>query len=306
MRCDPGGAARRDRPDAIDLVRLREVMALTSGRPDVVLGLVDGPVTIDHPDLATGNIRLVAGTAGDCRDTGSWACAHGTFIAGILAARRGAGAPAIAPACTLLVRPIFHEALPVGAVPTASPAHLAAAIVDCVDAGARVLNLSVALVGPELGADRELEEALEYTRRRGVLVVAAAGNEGLVGSSTITRDRWVVPVVAYSQSGCPLAASNLGRAIGLGGVGGPGDGVSSVTLDGQPAVASGTSVAASFVAGTAALLWSLHPTAGPADLKHALLASGSGRRTTIVPPLLDAWRAYRVLSQGRTRRPRRD
>jgi subtilisin family serine protease len=306
-RFDATGGTGRDRPDPvdpdpIDLVRLREVMALTSGRSDIVLGLVDGPVTLDHPDLATGNIRTVAGTAGACVDAGSSACAHGTFVAGILAARRGADAPAIAPDCTLLVRPIFSEAPPVGMAPSASPAQLAAAIVDCVDAGARLLNLSVALTGPAFGADRELGEALEHARRRGVLVITAAGNQGIVGSSMITRHRWVVPVIAYARSGRPLAPSNLGRAIGLGGLGGPGDRVSSIAPDGRPTVSSGTGVAAPFVAGSAALLWSLFPGAGAADIKRALLDSGGGRRTAIIPPLLNAWMAYQILSEGRTRR----
>jgi subtilisin family serine protease len=178
---------------------------------------------------------------------------------------------------------------------------LAAAIVECVDAGARVLNLSVA-AGSAFGADPDLKEALEHTRRRGVLAITAAGNQGIVGSSTITGHRWVVPVVAYSRLGRALAPSNLGRGIGLNGVGGPGDGVTSLAPGGRPAVMSGTSIATPFVAGAAALLWSLHPTAGPADVKRALLVSAGGQRRTIIPPLLDAWRAYQVLSESRTRR----
>jgi subtilisin family serine protease len=189
----------------------------------------------------------------------------------------------------------------VGVVPSAGPEQLAGAIVECVDAGARVLNLSVALTGPAFGTARELEDALEHARRRGVLVITAAGNGGRVGGSTITRHPWVLPVVAYSRSGRPLAPSNLGRAIGLGGLGGPGDGVVSLSPDGRSAASSGTSVAAPFVAGTAALLWSLHPAAAPTEVKRALLASGGGRRMSIVPPLLNAWLAYQVLSDGRRR-----
>jgi hypothetical protein len=55
-------------------------------------------------------------------------------------------APAICPDCTLLVRPIFPEATAEGApLPDATPQDLAAAIVDCVEADANVVNLSLAL-----------------------------------------------------------------------------------------------------------------------------------------------------------------
>jgi subtilisin family serine protease len=292
------GETEGGRGDPLELVRLRDVMALSRGRPDLVIGLVDGPIAMDHPDLAAANVRAAAEMPIACRDSGSASCRHGTFVAGILAARRGAEAPAIAPDCTLLVRPIFLEAAGTAELASASPAELAAAIVDCVHAGARILNLSVALTGHVFGAERELDEVLESTRRRGVLVVTAAGNQGSLGSSTITRHRWVIPTVAYAQSGRPLAASNMSRAIGLGGVGGPGDGVLSLSPGGGSTVSSGTSIAAPFVAGAAALLWSLCPTAGAAEVKRALLSSAVRRPRTIIPPLLDAWRAYEVLSAG--------
>jgi subtilisin family serine protease len=287
--------------DPLDLVGLRGLMALTRGRSDLVVGLVDGPVALDHPDLTTENVRTIAGTPAACRDSGSASCQHGTFVAGILAARRGAAAPAIAPDCSLLIRPVFLEDALASELPSADPAELAAAIVDCVDAAARIVNLSVALTGRVFGAERAVDEALEYTRRRGVLVVAAAGNQGAVGGSTITRHRWVIPAVAYAQSGMPLAASNMGRGIGLGGMGAPGEGVVSLSPGGGSAASSGTSIAAPFVAGAAALLWSLFPAAGAAEVKRALLSSAVGPRRTIIPPLFDAWRAYEVLSASQRR-----
>jgi subtilisin family serine protease len=280
--------------DPLELVRLRDVMALTLGRSDLIIGLVDGPVVLDHPELATENIRTIAGAPATCHDSRSAACRHGTFIAGILAAQRGANAPAIAPGCTLLVRPVFFEAGRAAELPTASPAELAEAIIDCVDAGARILNLSVALTGQVFGAKRELDEALEYTQRSSVLVVAAAGNQGSVGSSTITGHRWTIPAVAYDQTGRPLASTNMGRAIGFGGVGAPGEGVLSLSPSGS-AISSGTSIAAPFVAGAAALLWSLFPARSAAEVKHALLSS-TGRPRTIIPPLMDAWKAYKILT----------
>ena len=99
-------------------------------------------------------------------------------------------------------------------MPSATPEELAAAILDSIRAGARVLNLSVALVHPSSAGQRELEEALDYVARRGVIVVAAAGNQGAVGSSAITRHPWVIPVVAYDLQGRPIQQSNLGGSIG--------------------------------------------------------------------------------------------
>ena len=89
------------------------LMALTRGRADVVVWLLDGPVALDHPDLMTANRTLGEGS-GACRGSGSEACRHGIFVAGILGARRGPRAPAIAPGCTPLVRPIFNETGPPG------------------------------------------------------------------------------------------------------------------------------------------------------------------------------------------------
>jgi subtilisin family serine protease len=276
-------------------------MALTRGRADLVIGLLDGPVALDHPDLANGTVRTLSGTPGACRDPSSAACRHGTFVAGILAARRGTSAPAIAPECSLLVRPIFLEAGPWGELPSATPGELAEAIVACVDAGARVLNLSAALAGGSFGGERELGEALGYTVQRGVLVVAAAGNQGAMAGSAITRHPWVIPVVAYGRGGRPLTRSNLGRSVGIGGLGAPGEGVVSLAPEGQPAVWAGTSIAAPFVTGAAALLWSIFPGVAAIEIKRALLSSPAGRRRTVVPPQLDAWAAYEVLSGSRAR-----
>jgi subtilisin family serine protease len=285
----------------LDLVGLPQLMARTSGRPEISIGLIDGPVALDHPDLATGNIREVPGKLpAACADAGDAACAHGTFIAGILHAKRMSVAPAICPGCTLLVRPIFSEAPANGEqMPSASATELADAIFDAIDAGARVINLSVALEGPSPTGGRSLQEALDFALRRGVVVVAAAGNQGAVGGSVITRHPWVVPVVAYDLRGRPMGISNFGASIGRCGLGGPGESVTSLGVNG-PLTMGGTSAATPFVTGAVALIWSEFPGAAAAAVRSAVIRATAPRRTNIVPPLLNAWASYQTMSAARS------
>jgi len=283
----------------IDLVRLPTLMAMASGRREVVVGLLDGPVVVSHSDLNSSHIRVLTngGERGRCARPSSVACRHGTFVAGILVARRGSLAPAICPDCSLLVRPIFTESAAEDELqPSATPEQLAAAIAECVDAGARMLNLSAAMGMPSTRAEQQLRDALDYAMNHNVLVVAAAGNQGTLGSSVITRHPWVIPVVGYSLDERPMAASNLSSSMGRRGLGAPGEGIISLASTGEPLSLAGTSFAAAFVTGTAALLWSQFPDVTAGEVRHALVHSGQQRRTTVTPPLLDAWRAYQMLS----------
>ena len=80
-----------------------------------------------------------------------------------------------------------------------------------------MLNLSAAIAQPSSKSERALEEALDQAARRGVIVVAAAGNQGTLGATAITQHPWVIPVVAYDLRGRPIGHSNLGNSIGGGG-----------------------------------------------------------------------------------------
>lgn len=284
-----------------DLVSLTPLMQRTSGRREILVGLIDGPIATSLPDLASENIREIPGKlGGTCAAASSAACRHGTFVAGILVARRGSAPPAICPECTLLVRPIFSEsASGNGLMPSATPKEVAAAIVDCIDSGARVINLSAALAQPSLRQEEELRQSLDYAALRDVIVVAAAGNQGMVGSTAITRHPWVIPVAACDLRGRPAGESNLGNSIGRKGLAAPGENITSLGSDGKPLSFGGTSAAAPFVTGTIALLWSEFPSATGADLKWALAQAHAARRATVVPPLLDAWAAYQAMARSK-------
>jgi subtilisin family serine protease len=278
----------------LDLVRLPKLMKLTSGRSEIAVAMVDGPIAISHTDLVRSSIREVPGDMrAACAQASSAACVHGTFVAGILNAKRGSAAPAICPDCTLLVNPVFSERATGDAEqPSATPEELATAILQCVNAGARVINLSLAVTRSSPKGERALKLALDRAAARGVIVVAAAGNQGAVGGTIITSHPWVIAVAACDANGKPLSASNLGPSIGLRGLRAPGAGVTSLGADGQSLTLGGTSVAAPFVTGAVALVWSKLPAATGAQIRLAFHEAHVRGRASVTPPLLDAWAAY--------------
>lgn len=288
----------------LELLKLTGLMERTAGSPAVKIGLIDGPVLTQHRHLATEHVREISGTnSGACTQMTSVACLHGTFVAGILSAKRNSPAPAICPNCTLLIRPIFVEKTACSEqMPNATPKELAAAIIECIDEGARVINLSVALAQPSTKTEGILEEALNQAFKRGAIVAAAAGNQGTLGSSAITRHPSVIPVVACDLRGRPMNESNLGSSIGRRGLTAPGDGITSLGPKDQALTLGGTSVAVPFVTGAIALLWSEFPYETAAQVKLAVTESSARRRATVIPPLLDAAAAHRILRHASRRK----
>jgi len=287
----------------LDVVNLTPLMERSGGRPEIVVGVIDGPVMM-QPGFTSDRVREIGRTPGTCSNANSAACTHGTLVAGVLFGRRGSGAPSICPECTMLVRPIFSDTatLRKDHAIVGTPSELADAIADSVAAGARVLNMSVGLIGTAIADEQTLNDALDYAAKQGVIVVAAAGNQGTVGSSTITRHPWVIPVAGCDPQGWPSSGSNLGSSIGRRGLSAAGENITSLGTDGKPRSFHGTSAATPFVTGAAALLWSEFPEASADEVKMALVQYGRSRRNTIVPPVLDAWRAYQTMASARGRR----
>ncbi len=148
-----------------------------------------------------------------------------------------------------------------------------------VNHGAQVINLSLEFSANVTASDiPELIEALRYARRRGVLVVAAAGNEAHTAIAYPARAPDVIAVGATTEHGCLADYSNDGSGLTLVAPGGgadanlpgdpnchpeapPGRDVYQVTFTGtsvrrfgMPSGYEGTSMAAPHVAATAALI----------------------------------------------------
>ena len=287
------------------MVGLDRLMRLTAGADSINVALIDGPVDVSHPQLATDRLRQPRERAGaTCGTRTSFGCVHGTGVAGILHRHRDQTGEGICPGCGLVLCVIFPPAAdrPIeqtDTVPTATPMDLAATLVAAVEANAHVVNISAGLVGfPPLSSERAaVTEALNYAASRGSIVVAAAGNEAHVGSSVLTRHPWVIPVVAVALDGRPIPQTNLGNSIGRRGLAAPGEAIETLAPEGSMQTLSGSSAATPFVTGAIALLRSLVAKAPAGEILAALRSSHhpAQSRRRIFPPPFDAWRAYEQL-----------
>jgi subtilisin family serine protease len=232
------------------------------------------------------------------RDADDAAAVHATATAGVLVAERTSGALGICPGITLISRSAFRSPAARSAG-TATWMELADAFVELTDAGARIINMSLSLATGTPKEHRAVQDALDHVAAHGATVVAAAGNEGVIGSTVVTRHWSVLPVVAYNLRGRPAQSSNIGRSIGQRGVGVVADGLMSLGAYGRIRPFGGTSAAAAVVTGAAALILSELPRTRQDELIFAMKGAPS-HRTSVVPPLFNAWHAFEALHTARS------
>lgn len=274
---------------AFRLVGLTSLMGRGVGDKVVSVGIIDGPLDLGHPAFAGSHLRTVRpDQSAACNDATGAACAHGTAVAGILAAQRGGGAVAICPGCSFHVYPIFKdgEDAPGGMV-SSTPEELADAIHETVNSGVRIINLSLGVIQAHTGTHRTLHEACDHAARRGVVLVAAAGNQARIGPQPLLDHPWVIPVVGCDPDGNVTPESNLSPSIGARGLRAPAVNIPSAAPGARYSPMSGTSAATAIVTGAIALLWSEVPEAAPQAIRAAVLGSVRTGRRSLVPPLLD-------------------
>ncbi|MCV7068020.1 S8 family serine peptidase [Mycolicibacterium farcinogenes] len=140
--------------------------------PDVCVAILDGPVDLGHPCFADARLTRADSLILDEAGTGAMS-GHGTHVASIVFGQPASGVLGLAAGCRGLVVPIFQDSS--GHL---SQLDLARAIERAMLGGANVINISGGEL-VELGQpDPLLARTVETCERNGVLIVAAAGNDG--------------------------------------------------------------------------------------------------------------------------------
>lgn len=186
---------------------------------------------------------------------------HGTAVAA-LAAGAAADAPGVAPAASLLSIRVTD------ASGTSDLFTIAQAIVAAVDAGARIVNISLG----GYGTNATLDRAIAYASDRGAVIVAAAGNDQAAQLAWPAADPRVISVGAVDRVEQQVSFSNSGPQLKLSA---PGYGVQTAWLDGTRAYVDGTSASAPIVAGAIAAVVSQNPSLSPQQAVQLLTRTAS-------------------------------
>ncbi|MGW2746348.1 type VII secretion-associated serine protease mycosin [Streptomyces sp. NPDC001450] len=275
----PSAAAHADGIRAqqwgLSALHLDEAWRTTKGQ-GVTVAVLDTGVEADHPDLA-GNVLSTKDMIGFGAGPGdrTWA-RHGTAMAGIIAGHghgpgNSEGVMGVAPQAKILpVRVILEDGDPARAKARTTRGNaLADGIRWAADHGADVINLSLGDDSNSAHPEPSEDEAVQYALKKGVVVVASAGNGGDKGDHVSYPAAYpgVIAATAVDKFGTRASFSTRRWYAA---VSAPGVNVVIADPDHKYYEGWGTSAASAFVSGAAALIKAAHPALTPAQIKKLL------------------------------------
>lgn len=232
---------------------LAEIHHLATGR-SMTVAVIDSGVDERHPDL-TGQIALKENFVDGNAYAGE---AHGTGVAGIIAARadNGAGIEGVAPNARLMALRACWQSP--DQVTRCSSFTLGKALNFAIEHDAQIINLS--LTGP---SDRLLQRLLDAALERGITVVGAFDPQQPAGGFPASHPG-VVAVAEQEET----------QRVPEGVFTAPGRDIPTTAVGKRWNFVSGSSYAAAHVSGLAALLGELQPHARTSALLHTMSAGG--------------------------------
>jgi len=218
----------------------------TLGNDSILVAVIDTGIDYNHPDLQDNYVPLGYDWINDDNDPMDDE-GHGTHCAGIIAASIN---NSIGIAGLAQVRIMAEKGL--NSTGYGTTEALASSIIHAVDQGANILSMSW---GSYFNSTL-MYEAIRYAYERGVLLVAAAGNEDTSAKLFPAAFKEVIGVTATNEADRLASFSNYGYWVELAA---PGVDIYSTYPHNSYVSASGTSMACPHVAGVAALTWSKFP-----------------------------------------------
>lgn len=261
---------------ALDNMDLWEAWDISRGSDSVRIAVIDSGLERNVEDFESARILYGWDFIESDIVTGD-PNGHGTMVTGIIAATPG-NAKGIAGTnefCTIIPLRILDEK------GEGDSSDLISAIYMAVEEGADIINMSL---GSE---DSVLAEsiAVQYAVSKGCIVIAAAGNTGETRKLYPASYPGVISVASHTIDDQHSDFSTYNSSVDISA---PGSGITVLLPDGGYATGSGTSFAAPYVSGTAALAKAIYPEMTPDDFLQAL--SGSGR--DIGPAGKDVYSGY--------------
>lgn len=221
----------------------------------IKVGIIDSGIDLQHPDLRiSGGISFIDDNYGDQQG-------HGTEVAGIIGAQiNDTGIKGIAPNAELYSLKVFNVN------GTASHSDIIAAIDWAIENKLQILNMSFG--GKENGY--ALQQAVQAAWQAGILLVGAAGNEGISELEYPAKYPSVMAIGAVEDTLVRSSFSNYGDGTELVAYG---NNIKTTTINSSYRNVTGTSFAAAYVTASAAALWSIHPEWSSDMVRKALLNS---------------------------------
>jgi len=245
-----------------------------NGGDNVLVAVIDSKIDTAHPDLAG-----VIADEYDAVGTAAPAHAHGTAMAGAIAAH--SKLVGVAPKVKLLAVRAFSGA---GESAQSTTFNILKGLDWAASKNARIVNMSFA--GPP---DTLLQETLLKANARGIVLIAAVGNNGPRSPSLYpAADARVIGVTATDADDKLMPQANRGPQVA---VAAPGVEILAAAPNGAYQVTSGTSVAAAHASGVAALLLAAKPSLTPAQVRADLIRYAQripGKRNEVGAGVIDA------------------
>jgi thermitase len=246
-----------------ELIHLKEAHFFSKGNSEVKIAVLDTGIDILHPEISHAVcegkdfVNIIDGAAEfigdylDFDDEPEDEVGHGTHVAGILVSAGKKMPIGIVPRCKIIPIKVL------GAMKDGQDEVVGAGLIDnintgikwAVDNGAEIINMSLGI--KKEGGGLPHEEVINYALQKGVMVVAASGNDGTQDEYYPGALKGVLAVGAVDENDQIADFSSYGKQVSFVA---PGTNIYSSYRNHGYAFASGTSQASPFVTGTIALL----------------------------------------------------